>query len=1716
MAGIGIRLQLQADFAKASSQAVADLGKIEASLDAVKEAGKSFNAGSIDDLVGSLSGLKTAAIGAKSEVGGLAGSVKSLGANSATAHKSIGDLIGSLGGLVSEGGKVNENLSGISKNLGDIGTKARTSGRRVKEAMDEAKTSAAQAEDVIIRLTSSITNIGQKAVVVDRLGQAFVGAARDAMLARDAVNEVEMAMLRLPTRKVVTIAIETTGNGPGTRALPGGGRSYYPSNVTSSSYSGSRYPNAQRMLPPPPPGGGITTYDAYPLEPSGGQQTWATGGGGGAPPPRTPWYYGMMPGDEPPQWGKNTVGAGRRMMGAGDKMQSAGMAGVVNGVMIGSVFVPIASTAMNNKDLEAFTDEALAHKGASQSSSNAFTDAAETASANSGGDFTGNVSGMQNFVAAIPMAKPGDKNGTNFNDPKQRAAIVDMYRKIVQLTVADSSSMNPLNTGAVAQDIITGATNLGFDTHTTAGLSKAVEFVTNFMAQLKNKSSSSSAQTAQALRALGPSMANVDPAMIATEFYVGSLSGLRGSAVGQQVKRLNTRQAMDPKPLAALQRMVSGISGGKETFDAYDKNGKAKDPLAVAAEVAAFEHQYKLSDKDRAKVNATVAGGWPIGMMAALTQFAFQNSPKGKENDPKAILAGMQNYGKKLIKDPPAGSRPGESPRDTTYRIRTEDNPEKQLQMTKGKFDKEALEDFKLMTPEIIKLLHSVNDLIDAWARLDPNIKKTVLTGGAILLTFTAVGGILGVLVGNFVKLGGALLTVGGFIVQGVEKGGLLLKALSGIGSVLPRLGTLFTTLGTLGASAIRLIGLAFAANPIGVIVTGLIIAGGLLYTAWTHDFLGIREIVAGAIKGFHSEFDGAGTWLLASGKAFVDMFVKGFTGSIDGAKNAIKGGLQKIRDLFPHSPPPDGSSPLAGQEASGQAYIDQLVGGMIDRLGQAPAKLKKALKPVSDVFIYLKNETVAQVESTAKAMEASLSKHGAIIKKKWLDIISPGGGVTRVQGNDSIYRDAARLDSQSLGRTYTGDAIAKRQQAEMTAMFKPAIDAMKAAAALAERFHVMIGDGTSGISGRFAQENKQGDEFSRVQGNYSQRLSNAQRMQGKSDDPTKSELNQQMQIEMAERQKLLTILANEESEYTAIKIKMDELKASNAALNDVTDVGGKQRAANAEAIGQLNTEYDNLGVRLQTQHTDITVLGRDIDNYVVKINNAKVALTGFALVVSNAFDAAAKSSDKVISSGVGKRIDELVGNALGGNSGNKNRNNIFATAATDFVGTFIKTLVSKSLDDMFTESQSNIAGFFNKLLGGGSSTTLGQIANSTGKGKDRVTDPLTAGGVKTPSGTLSDPVATTLVGQTGSADIGSDIDDNTSEQNKTVQAASTAPTISGGGTNFDSYMNANPLSVASGKPSGGITANGLLSLAGGASEAVSGLTQGDSPLESGLSSFAGISSTFSSLSSMTTGGLSATLGSAGPIAAAAGAIYSIFAAGAPSRNPTNEPDLNQPGYGQFVANIQGAPVTTGNVVTDAQSQYSTAAGNQNLGVQLEQYLQAGNTTGLTTDQLAAYNQLKALGGGVSNGLNIDNEHNDVFTLGSGQQVNVEQYESLVDSVQTMMGSFNQAALTAAQNVNALASSFTAQVLGGPAGFTMPTGINGSSGLMSSTAARDGTGGTTVAPSVTVNVLQGATVNSADDVTSAITQAIPQITAAVNATNYNQYRLVNNYTSVTS
>jgi hypothetical protein len=192
--------------------------------------------------------------------------------------------------------------------------------------------------------------------------------------------------------------------------------------------------------------------------------------------------------------------------------------------------------------------------------------------------------------------------------------------------------------------------------------------------------------------------------------------------------------------------------------------------------------------------------------------------------------------------------------------------------------------------------------------------------------------------------------------------------------------------------------------------------------------------------------------------------------------------------------------------------------------------------------------------------------------------------------------------------------------------------------------------------------------------------------------------------------------------------------------------------------------------------------------------------------------------------------------------------------------------------------------------------------------------------------------------------------------------------------------------------PVSGVSAAGK-GLGGALSGALEGYGIGDM-----ISGLTGENQTWGGVGGAVLGGVGGAL--FGPVGSAIGGLVGGLLGGlfGNHEQPWQEPDINQPGYGQFVSNMIGTYGTYNGQYVAAQSPYNVAQGGTPEGKDVFNEL-AALPKNLSPALAGLASQLKALERGDTNdnALEIKSEYQGMFTLESGAVVSVQKYMQLID-----------------------------------------------------------------------------------------------------------------------
>ena len=135
--------------------------------------------------------------------------------------------------------------------------------------------------------------------------------------------------------------------------------------------------------------------------------------------------------------------------------------------------------------------------------------------------------------------------------------------------------------------------------------------------------------------------------------------------------------------------------------------------------------------------------------------------------------------------------------------------------------------------------------------------------------------------------------------------------------------------------------------------------------TAFSNGITAVKNTVTGAVS-----------WFFESGKKVISTFANGIRSAFTGAVDAVKGGLQRIRNMLPFSDAKEG--PLSTLTLSGQRTMTTYAGGL-EKASNAPAQaIEKGLGAANNVLekTTLNNAAIEPITgSMAQAVEAEKPK---------------------------------------------------------------------------------------------------------------------------------------------------------------------------------------------------------------------------------------------------------------------------------------------------------------------------------------------------------------------------------------------------------------------------------------------------------------------------------------------------------------------------------------------------------------------------------------------------------------------------------------------------------------------------------------------------------------------------------------------------------------------
>jgi TP901 family phage tail tape measure protein len=1791
---IGIRLTLLPAFAEATKLILSNIGEINKGLQSINEQGSKINVEGLQNLNRELGSLVGAAGAAKTALESL---------NGIKISKSV--------------------LSALEIGMTGVAASAKVTKEKIQEVGVQAVQTAAVVETQTAEMSKSFFNLNEEIMIAERalaklgffalpkMDSSVVGMrnlnselalAESAMRRLDTFvpQNLESSILRLNSG-LRNMAALTGGN---TALMLGSGRNGFSLGgspqeqldasrqrmLTAGNYTGNDIAPYRSALPgttPYEPGhqvyegpGSITPY-VQDL----GRGSWMPNGAQMAT------DYGPRP---MPNYGSEGVtAAGRGIMRQGDIMQSAGWAAAMNAIMVASVAEPIVKQLVELGNIYQASAEAYQAVGMKPENYGGFNKYIEQASTQYGGSLRENVAAGYTFASSVPAAAKVD-----WNDPKQQAEMGESIKRIIQANIAGGRPTHPLQLEHTVLDILASVSNLGMPMANAKELGNSIKILTDVFTNVKNTTSTDFDLLGTSVRNVGAVARNMGVSWQDTMAVLAleAEGKYRGSIAGTSLKRIMSRQAMDPAQARKMEAVVEHFGGNASMFG---KSGAAISPLDFFANIGKFEDQHHLPAKQRGQLEGALSGlyaGAPMGELINLSR-AFGGSE------------GLKKYRDKVI-----GGAPGAT--EKAYGTRDEHGKNIAIESTKLQNTAmlEADKTFKLIEPDIIKAFQALEKLITAWNGLSDPTKKFIVDSSAVLFGLSAVGGILGILGGNFLKFGGTMLFAGGHALK-------LAEHLVGMAGNIPMLSRAMGILpGVFGAASSAAIALQVAIGPIGWAIEAVIAVTALFALAWSKDWGGIREKVAGFPE-FLGEIVGhIQVWfgqipkhLQEAGNKIKEVWNGIWDGTLgifkniwNGIQNIISGGFHFPTINWPKPPDwlgqfksgvskgataeqisegifmgptgtPGGSHPVGptlaaahrlaqvhaavvgavnagtqgGSSGGGGGYTapaayhapaaitapisakpsvnagasDQEVADAIAALYGAPKKAK-AKKTIADSFLVLKSETIGQVEEAAAKITQALEKSGAVIHKKWIDILDPKNfKVTRVFGDVSAFQQALGTKDIDKSMQVAHDYLLKIKReiehgvpVDMSKVI--ANLTVLAAHAMSEHAKNSIVQMSDTITNAFHMAgNKIAKAFENTKKGFESQLITVQGAGNRFDliqqnakipdagDTTKS-MSAAIKVETAERNALASALFNEEQDLTRLQVRYKELTAEIAQYNGSSKYAQELRIKDKAELEGVTDALDGATARVVQQKSVVDDLTASILKQANALKLAKDTWSGMfyniqqhnaALMIDQNFKSMADHIQNYF-----QRQNLPTGPA--GNSAGRQQANDFANQFIQQIfqgisGTSATTTLEKimhagtkghkgSKHEAGTPPTQAETQYIQKV--DKSNDHLSNIVKNTNYLNPANVGTKIGGAVSTNN---SGPMPVSLFDQTGGSEIGTSLVQSQQDLTSKLSAQ------------FDSTMSG--VKITPDQTAAQTSLQKFQSLADSASQAmtlISGLKAGGAggALEAGSAAF------------QMTGN---------PYIAAGAAVIGFIGIG-PHETAAQQPDINDPFYKQLLANWAGTQQTAGGQVMQPGAGYSSYLGAQNEAQQMYNFASnPASQIGMNPAQKASIQQLLGLAGGKgAAGLAIASEHQGELTLASGQKIAVSDFDTLIQNSQGLLDSFNNNVLQQQQNADRLASSFTSFVLNGPSGFKMPDFVGGGSGTagsvhrmpspMTSRTAGVATA-TPVAANVTVHILAGATINegSTAQIEQAIQNQLPAITQAVNGGNFLEVRRSGSYVS---
>ncbi len=292
------------------------------------------------------------------------------------------------------------------------------------------------------------------------------------------------------------------------------------------------------------------------------------------------------------------------------------------------------------------------------------------------------------------------------------------------------------------------------------------------------------------------------------------------------------------------------------------------------------------------------------------------------------------------------------------------------------------------LMPPLLSLFQALMPIIQA---LIPPILSIVSTiAGALLPIFKAIMPVITAVIGAIVPIIQSLATIIAGVVNviaGLLKGDFsqawkgAQQIVSGVWGVIK--GVVVGAVNIIKAAITAALGIIKAVwNATWQVV------GTALKAAWDAAVAVVKtgvDLVLGAVRGIQPKvvgfLAGAGTWLVKSGKALIEGFIKGITAGVQLVKGAVDKVVSAARDFFPFSPAKTG--PFSGKGwtlYSGRSLVD----GFADGIGDRQSSLRKVMNATFQAPSGLDAVDVGPVTGDgvrgALASAASTTRSGAYI----------------------------------------------------------------------------------------------------------------------------------------------------------------------------------------------------------------------------------------------------------------------------------------------------------------------------------------------------------------------------------------------------------------------------------------------------------------------------------------------------------------------------------------------------------------------------------------------------------------------------------------------------------------------------------------------------------------------------------------------------------------